>query len=156
MYFSKEEFFFSRKFWPTFISNGPSGSCYNNPFAFMWPSGGLLKTVSKTNFPSVLSLYVFSKSPKQDHLSYMGMSVLWSSKLEKGDAHSTVQLGFWPWPFWTGSKNSGRSHWILFKGRMVCNKTSFDLCSFVMRWKRWGNAGASDIENLMRHHVSTR
>ena len=36
----------------------------------MWPSGGLLKGVSKTDSPSVLSLYVFTKSPKQEHFSY--------------------------------------------------------------------------------------
>lgn len=149
-------FSFSRKFWPTFISNGPAGSCYNNPFAFMWPSGGLLKTLSKTNFPSVLSLYVSTKSPKQGPLSYSEVSVLWSSKLEGGAAHSTVQLGLSPWRFWTGSQNSGRSHCLLFKGLRVCSKASFDLWSTVMRWKKWGNAGAGDIENLMRHHVSTR
>lgn len=35
----------------------------------MWPSGGLLKGVSKTDSSSVLSLYVFTKSPKQEHFS---------------------------------------------------------------------------------------
>ena len=85
----------------------------------MWPSGGLLKGVSKTDSPSVLSLYVFTKSPKQERFSYcskkwpfterggVGGGWLACGAKEERQKQQEAQLDLSPLPLCKSSKKSG-------------------------------------------------
>lgn len=131
----------------------------------MWPSGGLLKGVSRTDSPSVLSLYVFTKSPKQEHFSDCSKKWPFTERgcvggLARGEREETqnqqeAQLDFSPLPLCKSSMKSGWFWCMCFKGTKIYSKVSLHLWGSVMRWKRLGNVGMGNIENLMKHHVST-
>lgn len=132
----------------------------------MWPSGGLLKGVSKTDSPSVLSLYVFTKSPKQDRFSYCSKKWPFTERggvggelacgaREERQKQREAQLDLSPLPLCKSSKKCGWFWCMCFKGTKICSKVSLHLWGSVMRWKRLGNVGMGNTETLMKHHVST-